>query len=54
MGHLDIEHIQILLVMSQVLLKEHKMLNVLFVFFLKISKTLKARISWMEADIDKQ
>ena len=40
---------QILVVMSQLLLKGHKMLNFLFTFF-KISETLKAHISGTEAD----
>ena len=40
--------------MSQFLLKGHKMLNFLFAFFLKISETLKARISGTETDINKQ
>ena len=39
---------------SQFLLKGHKMLNFLFALFLKISKTLKAHISRMEADINIQ
>ena len=45
---------QILVVRSQFLLKGHKMLNSLFAFFLKISKTLKAHISGKEADINKR
>ena len=39
--------------MSQILLKGHKMLNFLFLFFLKISENLKAHISGTEADINK-
>ena len=39
---------------SQFLSKGHKMLNVLFAFFLKISETLKAHISGMEAEINKR
>ena len=40
---------------SQFLLKKgHKMLNFLFAFFLKISETLKARISGTETDIKKR
>ena len=39
---------------SQFLLKEHKMLNFLFAFFLKISETLKPHISGTEADINKR
>ena len=42
---------EIIVVTSQFLLKGHKMLNLLFTFFLK--KTLKAHISGMEADINK-
>ena len=45
---------QILVVMSQFLLKGHKMLNFLFAFFLKISETLKARISGTGVDINKR
>ena len=44
----------ILIVTLQMLLNGHKMFNFLFVFFLKISETLKANISEMEADIDKR
>ena len=40
--------------MSQFLLKGHKMLKFLFAFLLKISETLKAHISGKEADINKQ
>ena len=43
---------QILVVMSQLLLKGHKMFHFLVAFFLKISETLKAHISGMEADIN--
>ena len=39
---------------SQFLLKGHKMLNFLFAFSFKISETLKAHISEMEADINKR
>ena len=39
---------------SQFLLKEHKMLNFLVAFFLKISETLKAHISGTETDINKR
>ena len=39
---------------SQFLLKEHKILNFLFAFFLKISETLKAHISGTETDINKR
>ena len=45
---------KILVVMSQFLLKGHKMLNFLVTLFLKISETLKAHISGMETDINKQ
>ena len=45
---------EVLLATSQFLLKGHKMLNFLFVFFVKISETLKAHISGTEADINKQ
>ena len=44
---------QILAVMSQVLLKRHKMLNFIFTFFVKTSETMKAHISGTEADINK-
>ena len=44
---------QTVAVMSQFLLKEHKMLNFLFSFFLMISETLKARICGIEGDISK-
>ena len=50
---LNIELIQVLLLTSQFLLKEHKMLNFLFAFFLEISATLKAHISGTETDINK-
>ena len=40
--------------MSQFLLKGHKMLNFLFPFFLKISETLKAHISGTKADINER
>ena len=40
--------------MSQFLLKGHKMLDFLFAFLLKISETLKAHISATETDIDQQ
>ena len=40
--------------MSQFLLKGHKMLNFLSAFFLKISETLKAHISGTEVVINKQ
>ena len=45
---------EILVVMSQFLLKGHKMFNFLVAFFLKISETLKAHISGTETDINKQ
>ena len=45
---------QILVVMSQFLLKGHKMFNFLVTFFLKISETLKAHISGTETDINKR
>ena len=45
---------EILVVTSQFLLKGHKMLNFLVALFLKISETLKAHISGMETDINKQ
>ena len=45
---------QVLAVTSQFLLKGLEMLNFLVAFFLKISETLKARISGMETDINKQ
>ena len=38
----------------QFLLKGHKMLNSLFVFFLKISKILKGHISGTEVDINER
>ena len=44
---------QILGVMSQFLLKGHKMFNFPFAFFLKISEALEACISEMEEDIYK-
>ena len=50
---LNTELMQILVVMSQFLLKGHKMFNFPFAFFLKISETLKACISEMEEDIYK-
>ena len=45
---------QILVVISQILLKGHIMFNFRFAFFLKISETLKACISEMEEDINKR
>ena len=45
---------QILVVMSQFLLKGHKKLNFLVAFFLKISETLKAHLSGTETDINKR
>ena len=39
---------------SQFLLKGHKMLNLLFAFFLKISETLKVHISGTEADVNER
>ena len=41
-------------VKSQFLLKGHKVCNFLFVFCLKISKTLKSCIPGLETDINKQ
>ena len=51
---LNIEKMQILAVTSEFLLKGHKMFNFLVAFFLKISETLKARISGTETDINKR
>ena len=45
---------QILVVTSQLLLKGHKMFNFLVAIFLKISDTLKVRISGTEEDINKR
>ena len=50
----NIEYIQILVMISQFLLKGHKMLNFHFAFLLKISGTLKAHISGTKADINKR
>ena len=52
--YLILEQMQILVGTSQFLLKGHKMFNFLIAFFLMISETLKAHISGMEADINRQ